>query len=137
MEHGESNRPRLGFNNVLFSVSGGTGFDATHSNVIKLLRCKVSMLFFEYKFLEVSELSGVRILAGDSEFLFLVVENIFGTKITDFFPIFMHELCGFEESNKQFPDFGLRELLIVDAFLSVGDFTFQRVGKVVVYDLSK
>jgi hypothetical protein len=48
------------------------------------------MLFLEDKFLEVSKLTGVRILTGNSELLILVVENVFGTEIANFFPIFVH-----------------------------------------------
>ena len=48
------------------------------------------MFFLEDKFLEVSNLPRVRILASNSELLILVVENIFGTEVANFLPIFVH-----------------------------------------------
>lgn len=69
--------------------------------------------------------------------LLLVVEDVVGPDITDFFPVLVHEKGGFEEGKKYFPDFGFRKLLVVDAFFSIFNLAFERVGEVVVYDLSK
>ena len=88
------------------------------------------------KLLEVSELVRVGVETGEPELLFFVVENVFGSEISEFFPVFVHEGGGFGKGEQQLPEFGLGELLVVDAFLAVGNLAFKRVGEVVVYDLS-
>jgi hypothetical protein len=121
---------------VLFGIAASTGLKAAHSDVLEFLWSQIGALFLVTKLLEVSELVGVGVETGEPELLFFVIKDIFGSEITDFFPVLVHEGGGFGKGEQQLPEFGLGELLVVDAFFAVGNLAFKGVGEVVIYDLS-
>ncbi len=49
----------------------------------------------------------------------------------------MHKVGSLENDVEDFPNLGFGELFVINTFFTIFDFTFKRIGKIVIDNLSK